>query len=284
VQTFVSIVPRNPIAAMANMDMLGVIFFALLVGIGLTCIPQVKADAVLTLLDAVNDLMVVIIGWAMRLAPYGVFALIFSVTARFGFDLLKPLGWYVVVVLAGLAIQMFGVLSVLLATLSRINPLTFFRKVRDVMITAFSTSSSNATLPTSIRTAELELGIAPSIAGFVLPLGATMNMNGTALFEGVTVMFLAQVFGIDLTLGDQIIVVVLSVMTAIGAAGVPGGSLPLLAMVLTTVNVPAEGIALILGVDRLLDMCRTTLNVIGDLAAATYVARSESLSLPDTAN
>ncbi len=275
VQTFVSIVPRNPIAAMVNMDMLGVIFFALLIGIGLTIIPQAKAEPVIALLDAINDLMVVIIGWAMRLAPYGVFALIFSVTSRFGFDLLKPLGWYVVVVLVGLAIQMFGVLSILLVTLSRMNPLFFFQKVRDVMITAFSTSSSNATLPTSIRTAEHELGIPPSIAGFVLPLGATMNMNGTALFEGVTVMFLAQVFGINLTLGDQVIVVILSVMTAIGAAGVPGGSLPLLAMVLTTVNVPAEGIALILGVDRLLDMCRTTLNVIGDLAAATYVARSE---------
>lgn len=278
VQTFVNIVPRNPIAAMADMDMLGVIFFALLIGIGLTCIPQTRAEPVIALLDAINDLMVIIIGWAMRLAPYGVFALIFSVTARFGFDLLKPLGWYIIVVLLGLAIQMFGVLSLLLMVLSRINPLDFFQKVRDVMITAFSTSSSNATLPTSIRTAEKELGIAPSIAGFVLPLGATMNMNGTALFEGVTVIFLAQVFGIEVSLGDQVIVVVLSVMTAIGAAGVPGGSLPLLAMVLTTVHVPAEGIALILGVDRLLDMCRTTLNVIGDLAAATYVARSEGLA------
>jgi len=279
VQTFVNIVPRNPIAAMANMDMLGVIFFALLVGVGLTRIPEDRAQHVIRMLDAINDLMVIIIGWAMILAPFGVFALIFSVTARFGFDLLKPLGLYVIVVLVGLAIQMFGVLSILLAVFSRINPLVFFQKVRDVMITAFSTSSSNATLPTSIRTAEAELGIPPSIAGFVLPLGATMNMNGTALFEGVTVMFLAQVFGIDLSLGDQVIVIVLAVMTAIGAAGVPGGSLPLLAMVLATVRVPPEGIALILGVDRLLDMCRTTLNVIGDLAAATYVARSEGTPL-----
>lgn len=282
VQTFVNIVPRNPIAAMANMDMLAVIFFALLVGVGLTRISEERARHVITALDAINDLMVIIIGWAMQLAPYGVFALIFSVTSRFGFDLLKPLGLYVMVVLVGIAIQMFGVLSILLVTLSRINPLVFFRKVRDVMITAFSTSSSNATLPTSIRAAETELGIPPSIAGFVLPLGATMNMNGTALFEGVTVMFLAQVFGVDLTLGDQIIVIVLAVLTAIGAAGVPGGSLPLLAMVLATVHVPPEGIALILGVDRLLDMCRTTLNVIGDIAAATYVARSEgSPVLPD---
>jgi DAACS family dicarboxylate/amino acid:cation (Na+ or H+) symporter len=275
IQTFVNIIPRNPIQAMAEMDMLAVIFFALLIGVGLTRIPEERAKHVIVALDAINDLMVIIIGWAMRIAPYGVFALIFSVTARFGFDLLKPLGLYVLIVLVGIAIQMFGVLSILLMTLSRINPLVFFRKVRAVMITAFSTSSSNATLPTSIRTAETELGIPSSIAGFVLPLGATMNMNGTALFEGVTVMFLAQVFGVNLSLGDQVIVIILAVMTAIGAAGVPGGSLPLLAMVLATVNVPAEGIALILGVDRLLDMCRTTLNVIGDVAAATYVARSE---------
>ncbi len=277
VQTFVNIVPRNPIASMADMEMLSVIFFALLIGIGLTYIPESRANPVIVLLEAINDLMVVIIGWAMRLAPFGVFALIFSVTARFGLDLLKPLGLYVMVVLLGLAIQMFGVLSILLVVLSRVNPFVFFRSIRDVIITAFSTSSSSATLPTSIRTAESELGIAPSIAGFVLPLGATMNMNGTALFEGVTVLFLAQVFGINVSLGDQVIVVVLAVMTAIGAAGVPGGSLPLLAMVLTTVNVPAEGIALILGVDRLLDMGRTTLNVVGDLAAATFVARSEGL-------
>lgn len=275
IETFVNIVPRNPLAAMVQMDMLAVIFFALLIGIGLTRIPEERGRQLIVVLEGINDLMITVIGWAMLLAPYGVFALIFSVTARFGFDLLLPLGWYVVCVLVGLAIQMFGVLSILLATFSRLNPLTFFRKVRNVMITAFSTSSSNATLPTSIKTAEEELGIPPPIAGFVLPLGATMNMNGTALFEGVTVVFLAQVFGITLTLGDQIIVIVLAVLTAIGAAGVPGGSLPLLAMVLTTVGVPEMGIALILGVDRLLDMCRTTLNVIGDLAAATYVTYTE---------
>ncbi len=275
IDTFVNIVPRNSLQSMVNMEMLSVIFFALLIGIGLTRIPVERARHMIVVLEAVNDLMIVIIGWAMLLAPYGVFALIFSVTARFGFDLLELLIWYVVCVLVGLAIQMFGVLSILLATLSRLNPLTFFRKVRNVMITAFSTSSSNATLPTSIKTAEEELGIPPPIAGFVLPLGATMNMNGTALFEGVTVVFLAQVFGVSLTLGDQVIVIVMAVLTAIGAAGVPGGSLPLLAMVLATVGVPEMGIALILGVDRLLDMCRTTLNVVGDLAATTYVNFTE---------
>jgi DAACS family dicarboxylate/amino acid:cation (Na+ or H+) symporter len=179
----------------------------------------------------------------------------------------------------GLAIQMFGVLSLLVWGLARLSPLEFFRRVRPVLVTAFSTSSSSATLPTSIKVSEEELGVPPPIAGFVLPLGATMNMNGTALFEGVTVVFLAQVFGVELTLGQQIVVVVLTVLTAVGAAGVPGGSLPLLVMILAYAGIPEMGLALILGVDRLLDMCRTTLNVIGDVTAAAYVARSEGYPL-----
>lgn len=277
--TFLNIVPRNPLAAMVQMDMLATIFFALLMGLALTRIDPQRSQLLVRTLEGINELMVVVIGWAMKLAPLGVFALLFTVTARFGFDLLRPLGLYILVVLVGLAIQMFGVLSVLIALLSRMSPLDFFRRVRSILVTAFSTSSSNATLPTSIRVTQEELGVPPPIAGFVLPLGATMNMNGTALFEGVTVVFLAQVFGVDLSLGDQIIVIVMAVITAIGAAGVPGGSLPLLVMVLAMVRVPEMGIALILGVDRLLDMCRTTLNVIGDVAAATFVARSEGYQL-----
>jgi DAACS family dicarboxylate/amino acid:cation (Na+ or H+) symporter len=275
IDTFVNIVPTNPIDAMARMDMLAVIFFALLIGMGLNRINPDHARTITSVLQGVNDLMVVIIGWAMQLAPYGVFGLVFSTTAAFGFQLLELLGWYVFVVLAGLALQMFGVLSILLATMARVRPWEFFRRIRAIMITAFSTSSSNATLPTTIQVSEEELGIPPPIAGFVLPLGATMNMNGTALYEGVTVVFLAQVFGIELTLTSQLIIVVMAVLTAIGAAGVPGGSLPLLVMVLKYVGVPELGIALILGVDRLLDMCRTTLNVVGDVTAAAYVARSE---------
>jgi DAACS family dicarboxylate/amino acid:cation (Na+ or H+) symporter len=261
------------------MEMLGVIFFALLFGIGVTRLDAERSAVMMRWLDGLGEIMVFIIGLAMKLAPLGVFALIFTVTARFGIDLLRQLAVYVLIVLAGLAIQMFGTLSVLVRVLAGVNPLTFFSRVRNVIITAFSTSSSSATLPTSLKTAEEELGIPPQLAGFVLPLGATMNMNGTALFEGVTAVFLAQVFGVPLGLGEQAIVVVLSVLTAIGAAGVPGGSIPLLAMVLTSVGVPAEGIAIIIGVDRLLDMCRTTLNVIGDLAAATFVARSEGFPL-----
>ncbi|MCI0376746.1 MAG: dicarboxylate/amino acid:cation symporter [Gemmataceae bacterium] len=282
VNTFVQIVPQNPLAAMVNMDMLAVIFVALLVGVALTKIEPERSQHTVRLLEGVNEVMIVIIGWAMKIAPFGVFALIFTVTARFGLELLAPLAMYVLIVLVGIAVQMFVVLSILVATLARMSPLVFFRKVRAIMITAFSTSSSNATLPTTIKVSEEELGVPPAIAGFVLPLGATMNMNGTALFEGVTVVFLAQVFGVDLSLGDQIIVVVMAVITAIGAAGVPGGSLPLLIMVLAMVGVPPTGIALILGVDRILDMCRTTLNVIGDVTAAAYVTRSEGYELLTT--
>jgi DAACS family dicarboxylate/amino acid:cation (Na+ or H+) symporter len=213
----------------------------------------------------------------MRVAPFGVFALIFTTTSRFGFGLLIQLGYYVAVVLIGLAVQTLIIYPILIRTLGGYSPLAFFRGVRAPLVTAFSTSSSNATLPTSIRAAEEELGVPSQVASFVLPLGATMNMNGTALFEGVTVLFLAQVMGVDLSLGQQAIVVVLSVVTAIGAAGVPGGSIPLLAMVLTAVGVPPESLALILGVDRILDMCRTIVNVLGDLTATLFVARSEKL-------
>jgi DAACS family dicarboxylate/amino acid:cation (Na+ or H+) symporter len=279
VQTFVNIVPRNPLQAAVQMDMLGVIFFALLFGIGITMIPAERGQLVLKTLEGIAEIMVFIIGLAMLVAPFGVFALIFSVTARFGFNLMLQLALYMLVVIAGLAIQMFGTLSILVATLARLSPITFFSRVRAVIVTAFSTSSSNATLPTSIKVTEEELGVPPQIAGFVLPLGATMNMNGTALFEGVTVVFLAQIFGVPLTWSDQVIIILLAVLTAIGAAGVPGGSIPLLAMVLYAVGVPPEAIGIILGVDRLLDMCRTTLNVTGDIAAAAYVARAEGYPL-----
>ncbi len=275
ISTFVNIVPRNPIAAATNMDMLGVIFFSIVFGIALTLIPSERAAPLLRVVEALGDAIAKIIDIAMKLAPYGVFGLIFVVTARFGWELLGQLGVYVAVVLAGLVLHGAVTLSVLVRTLGGMNPLTFWKRSRAVLITAFSTSSSNATLPTTIATAERQLGVPSSVAGFVLPLGATMNMNGTALFEGVTVLFLAQVFGVSLPLGMQVVVVLMSVLTAIGAAGVPGGSIPLLMVVLGVVGVPPEGIAIIIGVDRILDMCRTTLNVGGDLSAALYVARTE---------
>lgn len=279
VNTFVNIVPRNPIDAAAKTDMLAVIFFALVFGIALTLIPREKSEPVQRVLDGLGEVIIRIVGFAMNLAPYAVAALIFSTTARFGWGVLKSLLWYAICVLAGLAIHQFVVYSILIKVFARINPLEFFRRITPVMITAFSTSSSNATLPTSIKTAEEELGVPPQVAGFVLPLGATMNMNGTALFEGVTCVFIAQVFGIPLGIGEQLVVVLLSVLMAVGAAGVPGGSIPLLMIVLNTIGVPPGGIAIILGVDRILDMSRTVPNVTGDLTCAAYIARTEGADL-----
>jgi DAACS family dicarboxylate/amino acid:cation (Na+ or H+) symporter len=201
--------------------------------------------------------------------------LIFGVTSRFGLSLLTPLAVYVTVVLAALLFHMIVNYSVALRFLVGMSPVAFFSRVRGPIITAFSTSSSSGTLPTSIAAAEQKLGIPPQIAGFVLPLGATTNMNGTSLFEGVTVLFLAQVFGVSLSLGEQAVVMGMCVVTAVGAAGVPGGSLPLLIGILAMFGVPGEGIALILGVDRILDMARTTVNVTGDLVATTFIAKSE---------
>jgi len=273
ISTFVNIVPRNPVAAAADMDMLALIFFSLIFGAALTMIPKAKAEPVIAVLEGVGEAVIAIINLAMKLAPYGVFALIFVITSQFGWGILQQLSMYVMVVLLGLVLHATVGISALVRLFGRMNPLRFWKGIEAPVITAFSTSSSMATLPTSIATAETELGVQPKIAGFVLPLGATMNMNGTSLFEGVTVLFLAQVFGVELSLGSQIVVVVLAVLTAIGAAGVPGGSLPLMMLVMATVGVPPEGIAIVLGVDRILDMTRTTLNVSGDLSASVYIDR-----------
>ncbi len=281
VSTIVNIIPRNPFAAISrpSPDMLALIFCALIFGVAITLCNQDRLRTFVSFLEGVYDITVKIIEFAMRLAPYGVAALIFSVTSRFGFALLLALSAYVITVISGLTLHFCFSFSVLLLILARYNPIRFFSKIKTVILTAFSTSSSAATLPTTILVAQNEFGIPSSICSFVLTLGATMNMNGTALFEGVTVLFLAQVFGVDLPLGSQIVVVVMSVLTAIGAAGVPAGSLPLLIIILQMMKVPPESIALILGVDRFLDMCRTTLNVTGDMTCAAYIARSEKVDL-----
>jgi DAACS family dicarboxylate/amino acid:cation (Na+ or H+) symporter len=273
VSTFVNIVPRNPVAAAADFDMLALIFFSLIFGAALTMIPQETAKPVIDVLQGIGDAIIKIIDMAMALAPYGVFGLIFVITSQFGWGILGQLSMYVIVVLLGLGLHAAFGISFLVKVFGRMSPTRFWKSVPAPIITAFSTSSSMATLPTSINTAEKELDVQPKVAGFVLPLGATMNMNGTSLFEGVTVLFLAQVFGVDLGLGQQIVVIALAVLTAIGAAGVPGGSLPLMMLIMATVGVPPEGIAIVLGVDRILDMARTTLNVCGDISASVYVDR-----------
>ena len=275
IDLFVRIVPRNPVQAAANGEMLAVIFFALMLGIGLTLVPADKARPLLDFLESLGHVTIAIISLVMMIAPLGVFCLIFSVTARFGFEILFNLLKYVMTIVGSLAIFLVVGYSLILKFVARRDPIDFMKRARVVILTAFSTSSSNATLPTTMRVAREELGISKAVAGFVLPLGATMNMNGTALFEGITVLFIAQVFGLQLTLGTQFIVIVMAVVTAIGVAGVPGGSIPLLMMVLAIVGVPVEGIAIVLGVDRILDMCRTTLNVGGDLVTATIVERLE---------
>lgn len=277
IQTFINIVPRNPVTAAANGDMLGLIFFTLIFGIALTMIEPARAAPVVRFLEGVSDAVMLMIHFAMKIAPIGVAGLIFGVTAKFGFEVLRSLGLYVIMVLIGLAIHQFLILPLIARAVSGISPGVFLGRIRGLMVTAFSTSSSNATLPTTIRTAQEQFGVPKEVAGFVLPLGATMNMNGTALFEGMTVLFLAQVFGIDLSLGTQLIVIIMSVITAVGVAGVPSGSIPLLVMVLGMVGVPGEGIALVLGVDRILDMSRTVPNVTGDLITSLYITRREGL-------
>lgn len=275
IDTLVNVVSRNPLKSMVDMDMLGVIFFGIVLGAALTQLAPERASPLLKLLESVQDVTIRIVEMAMQLAPYGVAGLVFGLTSRFGFDLLLPLGRYAGVVLAGLALHLVVTMSVLVRVLARLSPRLFFARIRPAMITAFSTSSSAATLPTNIAVAEQNLGIPSRIAGFVLPLGNTMCMNGTALYEGVTVIFLAQVFGLTLPIGQMVVVMAMSVVTAVGAAGVPGGSLPLLVGILHMLGVPGEGIALVLGIDRILDMSRTVVNITGDLAATAYVARAE---------
>jgi DAACS family dicarboxylate/amino acid:cation (Na+ or H+) symporter len=282
IQTLVNVVPRNPVAAAAQGDMLGVIFFSLAFGVALALLPSDRTKVLVEALRGLGDVMIVIIDLVMKLAPYGVFALLFTVTARFGLDLLERLGWYILTVITGLVIFEFGVYPILIKVLTGWSPVNFFQSAWTAILTAFSTSSSNATLPTTLEVCEDSLGLPREICGFVIPLGATMCMNGTALFEGVTVLFIAQVFGIHLTLASQIVVMITAILMAMGAAGVPSGAIQVLILVLEAVGIPGEGIAMVVGVDRVLDMCRTVVNVTGDMVAAAFVARSEGkLAKPD---
>lgn len=276
------IIPRNPLQEMVGAidnsspggGMISVMFFALVFG-GAMLVSGPKAAPLLAVLESGFDVCMKIIAFAMRLAPIGVAGLMFSLTAELGLEILRILMLFVLTAIGGLALHMFGTYGLALRVLANRSPTAFFRGISDVMLTAFATASSNATLPTAMQAAEQKLGLRRQISNFVLTVGATANQNGTALFEGVTVLFLAQVFGVPLSLDQQLIVAGMCVLAGIGTAGVPGGSIPYIALILQTVNVPAESIALILGVDRLLDMCRTTVNVSGDLAIAACVDRME---------
>ena len=278
VQIILGIVPDNPIKAAANGDFLAVMFFAVMLGIALV-LRQTPAtatfkDTVQGLLDLVMKLMELII----RLTPYAVTALMFSLTARFGTDILGRLGVYAFCVVLAIAIHMFIVLPLWVRYVGGMNVLFFFRGSEAAIITAFSTASSTGTLPTTLKVAEENLKLPPQIARFVLTIGASANHHGTALFEGLTTLFLAQCFGVDLSLGQQIIVLGLCIVGSIGTAGVPAGSLPVIAVILGYLHLPPEGIGIILGVDRFLDMCRTALNVTGDLATAVVVSKPERVA------
>jgi DAACS family dicarboxylate/amino acid:cation (Na+ or H+) symporter len=225
--------------------------------------------------EQIFDACMRIVHFAMLLAPFAVFAIVFNTAFTFGTDIVASLMFYVATVIAGLLIQQFGVYSALLWTVAHRAPGDFFRRCREVYLYAFSTASSNATLPLSLDVAENKLHLPPQISRFVLTVGSTANQNGTALFEGVTVLFLAQVYGLDLAVGQQVRVMVMSILAGVGTAGVPGGSLPMVMIVAQSVGIPAEGMALILGVDRFLDMCRTAVNVSGDLVIAALVSGRE---------
>ena len=282
-QAVKTVVPSNVFNSISGTspNMLHIMFFALIVGIAITLMPAQVSAPFVGLMESVFAITSKIIDIIMKFAPYAVACLLFNNIAQFGLDLLQSLAWFVATVLLGLSLHFFGVYSLSIYFLSRINPLEFFRRVRTVIVTAFSTSSSNATLPTALRVSNENLGVPKEINNFVLTVGATANQNGTALYEGVTVLFLAQLAGVELTLGLQLMVVYMAILGGIGTAGVPSGSIPFIIGILAmpAINIDPGLIAIILGVDRILDMCRTTLNVVGDLTAATFVARSEGYEL-----
>lgn len=288
-KTLLDMLPENPLQEMVGAvdgsskgnGMLAVMFFSLVVGVALT-LTRERTGPLIGVIEGLFDVSMTIIGFAMKLAPLGVGCLIFSVTATIGFEILQILLWFVCTVILGLAIQMFVVYSLMLIFVARMSPKVFFVSAREAIFTAFGTSSSNATLPTALRVAKENLHLRPEVSQFVLTVGSTANQNGTALFEGVVVLFLAQVFGVHLDILQQVVVVLMSILAGIGTAGVPGGSIPMIVIVMGQVGVPPEGIAVILGVDRILDMCRTTLNVTGDLVLATCVSRSSEGAEPIT--
>ena len=279
-QMIVDFVPTNVVGTAAdNKSILGLIIFALIMGAASTRLPSHKTQALRDLLEGIYELCIKVLAWVMELAPIGVACLIFHATALLGVDVMKLVGLYFITAMGGLLFYQLVVITTLAKVFAGLSPARFYRGIRTLVVTAFSTSSSNATMPTTIRTAVDEFGAPKEIAGFVMPLGATMNMNGTALFEGVSVLFLAQVYGAELDIAQQAMVIGFSVLIAIGAAGVPGGSIPLLAIVLMQVGVPPEFLALILGVDRLVDMTRTIPNVSSDLVCSLWLSRRDGHEL-----
>lgn len=266
-QAVLSLLPSNPLYSMVESNMLQVVIFALVVGVALVMMAPAQSRPLLELLGSLQEVCMTVVRWAMLLAPVAVFGLLAQLTAKLGLNALLGMAVYVGTVLLGL-LMLFILYLVILFVVARIGPMQFIRSVREVLLLAFSTSSSAAVMPLSIKTAEEALNVRPSVSQFVIPLGATINMNGTALYQGVAAIFLAQVFGIDISLGGMALIVLTAVGASIGAPATPGVGIVILSMVLGSVGVPAAGIALIMGVDRILDMSRTAINVSGDLVAA----------------
>jgi len=285
VQVIVDIIPRNPFADIVfyldpnyrGGGLLSLMFFSFLFGVGLILTPAEKTTGLISMLQGLYEVVMKIIDLAMKLAPYGVAALIFTTSFTLGWQIFIVLSRYVLVVLAALILHFLLTYGAIIKFAVKRSPKEFFKLITEVIVTAFSTSSSNATLPTSIKAANENLKLDKDISNFVLTVGSTANQNGTALYEGITVLFLAQFYGIDLSIAQQLMVVFLSILAGVGTAGVPGGSLPLVVMVLQTIGVPAEGIGIILGVDRLLDMSRTVVNVTGDVVLAAWIDSTEKV-------
>jgi Na+/H+-dicarboxylate symporter len=273
-EVLINIVPSNPISAMATGEMLAIIFFAILCGVGMLMVGK-KAQPVVEFVELLNEVMMKMVTIIMALAPYAVFCLLAKAIGSLGLDLLVKLMGYVAVLISVLLFHLFVTLQVLLKIFSGLSSMTFLRKMRNVQVFAFSTSSSNATIPVTLRTVTERLGVKNSVASFTVPFGATINMDGTAIMQGVATVFIANVYGVDLGFGGYLTVILMSVLASIGTAGVPGVGLIMLSMVFAQVGLPIEGIGLILGVDRLLDMIRTAVNVSGDAVVSVIVAKSE---------
>lgn len=275
-QTLIDIFPDNPILAMTEGKMLQVIVFALLLGLALSKSGDAGAR-ILGFFEDTNDVLMKLITMIIHLAPYGVFCLMVKLGLTVGWDEITKLLVYFLTVTGALLLHASLVFPTILRTVARVNPITYFKKMREPMLVAFSTSSSGATMPVTLRTVENRIGVSNNVASFAVPLGATINMDGTAIMQGVATVFIAQFYGIDLGAGDYLLVILTATMASIGTAAVPGVGLIMLAMVLGQVGLPVEGIALIIGVDRLLDMMRTAVNVAGDGVVATTVAATEGL-------
>ncbi len=273
-EVFINIIPDNPADSFVKANMLQVIFIAMFIGVVISLLDKKKMRPVVSFFEAINDIMVKIVEIVIKIAPYAVFALIAAVVGTFGVDILMSLVRYCVVVIGGLIILAFTYPAVV-TLFTKYPYFKFWKGIYEAQLIAFSTCSSSATLPVTMECAEDNIGVSRQISSFVLPLGATINMNGTALYQGVTAIFIAQVYGMDLGFGDQLTIVLTATLASIGAAGAPAMGVLMLVIVLRQVGIPLEGIALILGVERILDMSRTVINITGDVAAATVIAHSE---------